>query len=286
MLQPGRHPGHSGIKRHFESRQGAAARGRFCCVAGRHHLHVAVVCRVHSRSAQDDEQSRPTPPAENALINELIREYTTFPPKFTCIIACNAVISHHGLMYLEYNGLFHSLDVLCCEAGMPRQALDRAFVQSQLRCTAFVGVSFLFFPFVFFLSIKNRNDLIPQHQSWRSRNEDAPPVRLHPNAQRLVSLPQVFHAQFLSAGTRWFSQHPRHYLHLFPVRFRTQQPTGRPAAATRSRFPSRSKALLVCLFDPPLLRFYWRRLRFQRWTCKWCRRIGLWLHCWTTRLQR
>ena len=35
--------------------------------------------------------------------------------------------------YLEYNGLFHTLDVLCCEAGMPRQALDRAFVQSQLR---------------------------------------------------------------------------------------------------------------------------------------------------------
>jgi hypothetical protein len=39
--------------------------------------------------------------------------------------------------YLEYNGLFHTLDVLCCEAGMPRQALDRAFVQSQLRLLSY-----------------------------------------------------------------------------------------------------------------------------------------------------
>ena len=82
LLQPGRHPGHSGIKRNFESRQGAAARGRFCCATGRRHLHVAVICFMHSCSAQDDEQSRPTPPAENALINELIREYQHFPAQF------------------------------------------------------------------------------------------------------------------------------------------------------------------------------------------------------------
>jgi hypothetical protein len=36
---------------------------------------------------KDDEQSRPTPPAENALINEIIREYVisnvkTAPPNF------------------------------------------------------------------------------------------------------------------------------------------------------------------------------------------------------------
>lgn len=71
--------------------------------------HVKARLRAEVFAAlQDDEQTRPVPPAENGLINELIREY------------------------LEYNGLFHTLDVLCCEAGMPRQALDRAFVQSQL----------------------------------------------------------------------------------------------------------------------------------------------------------
>jgi len=32
---------------------------------------------------QDEEASRPTPPAENALINEIIREYSTPPPPTT-----------------------------------------------------------------------------------------------------------------------------------------------------------------------------------------------------------
>ena len=190
-------------------------------------------------------------------------------------------------MYLEYNGLFHSLDVLCCEAGMPRQALDRAFVQSQLRCTAAcVDVSFLFFQFLFFLFNNNCNDLIPQHQSGRARNEDAPPVRLHPNAQRLVSLPRVFHAHFcrqVHVGSASIGA-PTSTSSRFDFA-RSSRRGVRPQQRAHI-FQVEVNPYLICLFDPPLLRFYWRRLRFQRWTCKWCRRIGLWVHCWTTRLQR
>ncbi len=61
--------------------------------------------------------------------------------------------------YLEYNGLFHTLDVLCCEAGMPRQALDRAFVQSQLRCPCDTRILLCCYSSCFYVTAQKREDL-------------------------------------------------------------------------------------------------------------------------------
>ena len=40
-------------------------------------------CRCDTLLTQDEEASRPTPPAENALINEIIREYSSPLPPLT-----------------------------------------------------------------------------------------------------------------------------------------------------------------------------------------------------------
>ncbi|CAJ1357322.1 unnamed protein product [Effrenium voratum] len=72
---------------------------------------VKAKVRAEIFAALDDEQvQRPQLPRENALINELIREY------------------------LEYNGYYHSLSVLLPETGHPEEPqFDRRFLASELR---------------------------------------------------------------------------------------------------------------------------------------------------------
>ncbi|CAJ1357323.1 unnamed protein product [Effrenium voratum] len=70
---------------------------------------VKAKVRAEIFAALDDEQvQRPQLPRENALINELIREY------------------------LEYNGYYHSLSVLLPETGHPEEPqFDRRFLASE-----------------------------------------------------------------------------------------------------------------------------------------------------------
>mmetsp|Transcript_57797 Transcript_57797/g.102618 ORF Transcript_57797/g.102618 Transcript_57797/m.102618 type:complete len:178 (+) Transcript_57797:49-582(+) len=72
---------------------------------------VKAKVRAEIFAALDDEQvQRPQLPRENALINELIREY------------------------FEYNGYHHALSVLLPESGHPEERqFDRQFLASELR---------------------------------------------------------------------------------------------------------------------------------------------------------
>eukprot|EP00053_Salpingoeca_punica_P001199 m.32468 g.32468 ORF g.32468 m.32468 type:complete len:128 (-) comp10891_c0_seq1:928-1311(-) len=57
---------------------------------------------------EDDKAEKPALPAENLLINELIREY------------------------LEFNNYKYTSSVLAAESGLPRQALDRQLLCNEL----------------------------------------------------------------------------------------------------------------------------------------------------------
>ncbi|CAK9020054.1 unnamed protein product [Durusdinium trenchii] len=72
---------------------------------------VKAKVRAEIFAALDDEKvQRPNLPRENALINELIREY------------------------LEYNGYYHTLSVLLPETGHPEERqFGRNFMASELR---------------------------------------------------------------------------------------------------------------------------------------------------------
>eukprot|EP00439_Symbiodinium_sp_Y106_P040967 s650_g5.t1 len=72
---------------------------------------VKAKVRAEIFAALDDEQvQRPQLPRENALINELIKEY------------------------FEYNGYYHALSVLLAESGHPEEPqFDRRFLASELR---------------------------------------------------------------------------------------------------------------------------------------------------------
>ncbi|CAE7560672.1 cofH [Symbiodinium natans] len=74
-------------------------------------LQVKAKVRAEIFAALDDEQvQRPQLPRENALINELIKEY------------------------FEYNGYYHALSVLLAESGHPEEPqFDRRFLATELR---------------------------------------------------------------------------------------------------------------------------------------------------------